>query len=150
VGAVALTPMIDVVFLLMLYFLLVGEIRPADALLGLSLPEETAAREAPASSDPFALPERPVVVRIASTGSGANDARIELSEGEARSFTSIDAFGSALAGEAGEQIGRGTRMILAPGASARWEHTLRALEALRAAGFSDLTVRAAEDEGAAE
>lgn len=139
--------MIDVVFLLMLYFLLVGELTPPDAILPLALPAEAPTTERAPAADPFALPERPAIVRIESTGPGPDDARIEVEEPSLGPWPSIDAFAAALAGQPRERIGRETRIILAPRANTRWEHTLRTLETLRARGFDDLAVRA-PNEGA--
>lgn len=65
--ALAITPMIDVVFLLLVYFLLTSGLGSAERLLR----TEPAPADARAAPDPLALEEEPIVVRIARGADGA-------------------------------------------------------------------------------
>lgn len=135
--AVALAPMIDVVFLLLLYFLLSAEFRQSERFVPVELAAE---RGESAPGDPLALPRRPVVIAIRSTGSGENEYELSAPTsalGEVATFADLR---EALARSRGEIFADDQRFLVRAGDDARWEHTLRAIEAVRLAGFAQVTL----------
>lgn len=67
-----LVALIDVVFLLLCYFMLSANFTLGERIYDIAMPEETPGSEAVAE-DPFALPERPIRVTVAQTGPGPGD-----------------------------------------------------------------------------
>ncbi|TVQ32696.1 MAG: biopolymer transporter ExbD [Phycisphaeraceae bacterium] len=131
---VTLTPMIDVVFLLMIYFLLVGEFRQDEEVFALDLPREAeVGREI---TDPFALPERPIRVRVRSLGDGPGDYTIATDSHVIERAANFEALRLALENAYGGALPEDQRFIVRPDADARWEHTLGALDAIRRAGYT--------------
>ncbi len=125
--------MIDVVFLLMIYFMLITEFRRPELSLAVDLP----ARLAPgAAADPFALPARPIGVDVVSTGDGAGAYALRIDHpalGEARTFGELTARAEALLGA---ELGPDQRFTVRAGPETLWEHTLGAFNALRRAGYA--------------
>ena len=58
-------PMIDVVFLLLMYFMLITEFRAPEGSMPLNI-----AGQAAEAADPFALPEAPITIVVESLGQG--------------------------------------------------------------------------------
>ena len=75
-----LAPMIDVTFLLLIFFLLSTTFRRPEGILGANLPRESG----PPS---VALPISPVVVRLTSTGPAPGDYAIQIDNFEAQPVT---------------------------------------------------------------
>lgn len=69
-----LTAMIDVVFLLLVYFMVATDFTKGEEVYKLDLP----ARQGAIAPDPFDLDELPLIVMVRSTGSGPGDLVIEL------------------------------------------------------------------------
>ena len=66
--SLSITPMIDVVFQLLIYFLLTAGIVSKERNLRAELPPEQAAST---SDDPFTLDVEPLIIRVQSTSNGA-------------------------------------------------------------------------------
>jgi len=76
--SLSITPMIDVVFQLLIYFLLTAGLVAKERNLRAEMPPESA--EAAAESDPFALDTEPLVIRVDPSRDAAR-ARISLPSG---------------------------------------------------------------------
>lgn len=74
-GGVSLqiAPMIDVVFLLLMYFMVATDFSPAEEVFRLDLPEQ-----ATGADDPLLLLEEPLRVRVVSAGAQGEDVRVTL------------------------------------------------------------------------
>lgn len=122
-----MTPMIDVVFLLLIYFVLVADFARPSAIADLDVVQ----REEQQSDDPFALPEVPSVLALTSTGDGRTDFAIVserpafLGEGDFES-TARSAMGT---------LGPRHPVIVRPEGETRWEHAVVVYRALREVGF---------------
>ncbi len=127
----AFAPMIDVVFLLLVYFMLVAELRPREAASPVALPGEAAAEV-----DPFELPPAPIRVYIESQGRGPDDFVVTVD------FAGLDDISAAPRLAQRLEILRGRTLtpdqpfVIAPAATARWEHAVRTLRAIERAGFT--------------
>ncbi len=137
--ALNMTPMIDVVFLLLTYFILASQFRAVERTTPAPIAPRAGALRA---LDPFELPLRPVVLGVRSHGDGArefslgsDDPALELS--------------GALAGVV-ERLHAALRdgrlspdrpFIIRPEPAARWEHAVEVFHAARDAGLT--TVRLA-------
>ncbi len=141
VFALNLTAMIDVVFLLMLYFLLSMDFTQAERALGAGVPGEGAAVE---TDDPFALPVQPVVITV--TTVVPVDERVEEFNGRGAYVVRADApvlagvgtgprLFEELARLRGDVLGIDQPFVVAPREDAAWEHAVRVLNGVREAGF---------------
>jgi len=126
-----MTPMIDVVFLLLVYFILGASFAQREQSLSALAPPP---KRAAAQIDPFALPSRPVILRVRSLGE-SKDAYALASDNPAfTQVTSAMQFDQALGALSGSAPD--TQFTIVPENGARWEHTLRVLAALRRHGFA--------------
>lgn len=128
----AMAPMIDIVFLLLMYFLLVGEFLPPEGLFELDLPRPLQ-QQPPASA--IALPQPPVRITIRSAGDGPQDYTIAMTGPLPREGVTYDQLAMALEASKGRLLAADQAFIIAPAADARWEHTLGAFNAVLRAGF---------------
>ena len=129
-----LTPMIDVTFLLLIYFVLIADFKRPERDLPLPLP---APKSEPA--DPFALPETPITVTVTSVGEGADAYAVDATDSPLA--RAADAAGLASAARATlDMLGAGQPIVVQPRRDTRWEHAVRAYETLRSAGFGALTL----------
>lgn len=137
-----LTAMIDVVFMLLIFFILTVDFRPREDALAMDSPErETASAVSVApSAGSFTLPPRPVVVGVRSNGDGPNDYVL---------WTDEPALGPVMHApdlERGARAARGHSLpdsqafTLRAEPDARWEHALAALNALQRAGFTNIAL----------
>ncbi|MCE2884386.1 MAG: biopolymer transporter ExbD [Planctomycetaceae bacterium] len=135
--SLSITPMIDVVFQLLIYFLLTAGLVAKERNLRAEMPPETA--EAAAEPDPFALDTEPLVIRVDPSPDAAR-ARISLPSGLAtpRDVAELERilrdarFDEARAGglfPADHPI----RIAAAP--EARWEDVVGVFNAVIAAGY---------------
>ncbi len=120
--ALHLAAMIDVVFLLMLYFLLTMDFAGAEEAFAVDLPRGAG------SDDPFALPEQPVLITV-ETVEGA--ARLRVDAPELAAATTPDALAAALDG--GTLFGAERRFVVEP-SRATWTHALEAFNAVLRGG----------------
>lgn len=131
-------PMIDVVFLLLMYFLLIAEFKRPEESMSLSIARSGAGIVA----DPFALPEAPIRIRVESIGQGRGEARWSSDSGMIGSGASFDALTRAAAEKRGTVLSPEQRFDIEPAPGCRWEHAVEAVNAIRLARFSQ--VRLAE------
>jgi len=135
--AVALAPMIDVVFLLLLYFLLAAEFRQSERFVPVELASRSTSVE---QADPLTLPRTPVILTIRSTGPGAEDYQLAARSPALGDVQTFEALREALARSRGEIFADDQPFIVRVGDRARWEHTLRAIETIRSADYTRVTL----------
>lgn len=136
-----LTAMIDVVFLLLIYFMVATEFKAGEEIYRLDLPPEASARQ---PADPFELDEEPLRIRVASVGRLADAVRIEIDGPYPRpeSFAALETFlrdrrigpGAALGLFAGDHP-----IIIEPATTARWEHAVSVFNAVARAEYVNVT-----------
>ena len=131
-----LTAMIDVVFLLLMYFLLIAEFRPREESFDMELPRPPSESSAP---DPFALPEAPIRIEVRSLGDEA-DAFVLSSDSPSIGDVVRGASGlhDRLMALKGTVLGEEQRFVIVAARDARWEHALGVLNALKRAGFNEV------------
>jgi biopolymer transport protein ExbD len=128
--------MIDIVFLLLIYFVLIVEFRPSESSF------TTAAATGPAASaDPFTLPERPITIRLvpldAGTSADPDTAfQIRCASPVLAEATTLDAFADAARKAYDLLLDPVQEFVIVPSPQTRWEHALRIVNALQLAGFS--------------
>ena len=132
--ALAITPMIDVVFLLLVYFLLTSGFGSAERLLR----TEPAPAEARAPADSLALEDEPIVVRVA-RGSGGGPA-ISLSSGLAQPRDAEELARILRDALLTPETPRGLfgpehPVRIAPAADLAWQDVVAVFDAVRAAGY---------------
>ncbi len=109
-----LAPMIDVTFLLLIFFLLTTTFQRAEGVLGANLPHD---RGRPAVS----LPISPIVVRVASTGPAASDFALRIDDFAAQpvSFSELSGFLVDIRQNEGFDVD--TPVVIVAGADTPWE-----------------------------
>lgn len=137
------TAMIDVVFLLMTYFLLLASFRPPEQAIRAEAPKrlESGALAAmtPASPDPFDLPSVPITVTIRSAGEGPEACAVAADSPALASLANLEELFTKAAAAKGPLLPPAQAFVIRPEAGARWEHALAALNALRRAGYDQVT-----------
>lgn len=129
---ITFTPLIDIVFLLLLYFMLVAQFKSREELFQLDLPR---AGTAAARADPFALPAEPVRIRVRSTGDAPDDLVITSDDPLVGSPRTLEEFTSAITAAATEALGSNQLVLVRPEPGTRWEHVLAVANAIKAAGL---------------
>ena len=140
---VNLTPMIDVVFQLMIYFLLATNFALGDQVFKLDLPERGSAE----SRDPFEIPEEPLRILVGSDEANgeAIDLTIEGPYPQPDSLQSLEQFlVESRAGANGGYFLEDHPLEIVPGETTRWEHVVDVFNAAIRAGY--LKVRFADPE----
>jgi len=137
-----LTSMIDVVFLLLVYFMVATEFRIGEEIFTLELPRQ---RAAASSADPFDLDEEPLRITVRSLGPGATDYRLSLDGpyDQPGTYDALTAFLTA------QQINDRTPgglflsdhpIVLSPDRATMWEHTVGAFNAIVRADYTNVTM----------
>jgi len=121
--ALNMTAMIDVVFLLLVYFMLIAQFRDAEA----SLPVDAPAGEREASSS-FELPALAVEIEVETRGGVLVVRSSEASLAGAEDLKGLIARARA-------SLASDRAFILRAAPDARWEHAVEVLDGLRAAGY---------------
>ncbi len=119
-----LTAMIDVVFLLLIYFMVATEFKTGEEVYRLDLPENLQSNQ---QRDPFELDEQPLRISVASVGLGVNDYRIRL-EGPYRqpqTFAELTEF-LRPDSDTGKLFQEDHPIIIEPTSTTRWEHAMEA------------------------
>jgi biopolymer transport protein ExbD len=129
---ITFTPLIDIVFLLLLYFLLVAQFKSKEELFQLDLLDDNAGQ---AQRDPFALPIEPIRILLTSTGPGASDLTIETSDPLIGATPTLDLLTSALQEARATIIGADQLFLVEPTGDTRWEHALEVMNAVKRAGL---------------
>lgn len=123
--------MIDVVFLLLIYFLLIAEFSPREEAFDVSIDEASVAE----SADPFELPVRPVRVRVRSFGDGAGEYAITTDSPVLSDATSYEALYEQVARRRGGVFPGDQAFVIDAMAATRWEHVMGVFNALRRAEY---------------
>jgi biopolymer transport protein ExbD len=130
--ALNFTAMIDVVFLLLLYFMLTADFARQEDAFALDLPAQGAAQ---VEDDPFTLPEQPILVRIRSDGDGRDQYTITTDSPLVPEAENYDQLTATLRRAIGDLLAPDHEMVISPEPGTRWEHTLGAYNAVTSAGF---------------
>ncbi len=134
----SLTAMIDVVFLLLVYFIASTEFRLGEEIYRLDLPQ----RGRPA--DPYELPREPIRLSVASIGDGPNAYVIRL-EPAGHQPTDFQELYEHLARNRRDETGLGGLfepdhpILIEPAGNTRWEHTMGAFNAAARARYTNIT-----------
>jgi len=125
-----LTPMIDVVFLLLAYFLLAAEFRePEGAVAASAAPDDNAVARA------FELPRRPVYIGVRTVSTGPLGYVLDISSPELSHAKNAPALRRAAEAARGPVFADDQPFVIAPGAETLWEHALAVAGAIDAAGY---------------
>lgn len=133
-AAIALnfTAMIDVVFLLLLYFMLTADFARQEDAFALDLPSQG---QSELADDPFALPEQPILVSVRSLGDGEDEYALRTDSPLVPEANSYDELSEAFASLAGDLLALDHEIVVSPEPGTRWEHTLGAYNAVTRNGF---------------
>lgn len=136
-----LTAMIDVVFLLLVYFMVATEFKLGEEIYRLDLPERQAARQ---PQDPFDLDDEPLRITVASLGPGARSYRLRI-EGpyaQPRTFEELhDFLRQRRIGESGTGglFEPDHPIVIAPVRQTRWDHVIEAFNSAARARYTNIT-----------
>ena len=139
-----LTAMIDVVFLLLIYFMVATEFKLGEEVYRLDLPARAGVAQ---QRDPFQLDEQPLRIAVASTGPGRSAYRLSL-DGPYPQPASFQALYEFLRKR---QIGENAtgalfapdhRIIIEPSRTTRWDHAIAAFNAPARARYTNVTFAA--------
>ncbi len=130
--SVSIAPMIDVTFLLLIFFLVTTTFERAEGILVSKLPRETGVRPA------VALPISPIVVRVLQVGPGENDyaIRIDNFRNVPGSFGELAEYFRQIHGQPG--FDTETPVIIVAGDDVRWDHVVGAWNAAVKAGCTTI------------
>ena len=141
---VNLTPMIDVVFQLLIYFLLATNFALGEQVFRLDLPDRGGSQQA---SDPFEVPEEPLRILVESNSPGADGLRIRI-EGpypQPESLEELEQFLTDNRAEGGLGYFLEDHPVdIVPRESTNWGHVVDVFNATVRAGY--LKVRFSEPE----
>lgn len=133
-----LTSMIDVVFLLLIYFMVATEFRTAEESFPMDLP----IRE---HGQSLMLDREPLVILVESTGQDQHDVRLRL-EGPWDPVPSTEALFSFLRSNLAEGLGssglftRTHPILIRPTSQTRWDHTLAIYNTVAKAAYTNITL----------
>lgn len=137
VQALNLTPMIDVTFQLLIYFLLAASFALGEEIYRLDLPDRDR-RNRPASGSAL---EEPVFVRVRSVGAGEADLEISL-DGPFPAPSGASSLEEILLGaligpsNPGGTLSRSQPIVIVASADTRWEHAVAVFDAAVRCGFT--------------
>lgn len=136
-----LTSMIDVVFLLLVYFMVATDFRKAEEIYTLDLPE----RAEGMSVDPFELDEEPLLVLVRTSGSAGDSYRLGLDGpwDPVQDFQALYEFLRArqVDGMGGGLFGTDHPIVIIPDATVHWEYTIDAFNSAVRAGYVNVTLK---------
>jgi biopolymer transport protein ExbD len=141
----AMTSMIDVVFLLLIYFLVASDFRMGEEVYRLDLPS----REGAGHSDPFKLDDEPLRIAVISTGLGPDMYRLRL-DGPYPQPASFDELFQFLTNKQVNEFTSGGGgggalfqphhpVIIQPTRLTRWDHAMEAFNAAARARYTNIT-----------
>ncbi|MFQ5412995.1 MAG: ExbD/TolR family protein [Phycisphaerae bacterium] len=133
--AVNLTPMIDVTFLLLIFFLVTTSFEPPEGLLASRLPKD-------AGEPAVALPISPIVVRVAQTGAGPADYTISVDRfhDAPQDFDRLAVYLEGIQSKPG--FDRDTPVIIKAGDDVRWDYVVNCWNAVLRARFRHIAFSA--------
>lgn len=145
--ALNLTSMIDVVFLLLVYFMVATEFKRAEVIERLDLPNRLGAGVA----DPFEVPDHPIVITVSSQDTDAARSTVAAGftigiEGPFPQPSTPDALTKLLSERRmGGTGGRGLwpedhPIVLQPAPGTDWEHVVRTFDATARAGYNNISL----------
>lgn len=129
-----IAPMIDVVFLLLMYFMLIAEFRPPEGAMDLALARQGQSEAA----DPFALPEAPITIVVESLGEGPNDALWRADSPLIGAGSAFDSLTQSAARQRGSVLAPSQRFDIRPAPGCRWEHAVATVNAIRLARYEQV------------
>lgn len=135
-----LTAMIDVTFLLLVYFMVATEFKLGEEVYKLDLPQRAVA----AAADPFELDDEPLHIRVSSIGPGGLTYRIEI-EGpyeQPRTFEELFEFlrqRQITPESLGGLFKPDHPIIVRPAPSARWAFAVEAFNAAARAEYTNIS-----------
>lgn len=140
--ALNLTAMIDVTFLLLVYFMTATQFKLGEEVYRLDLPERGAAFQ---QSDPFELDEEPLRIFVATIGQGLRSysLRVEGPYRQPRTFEDLHDF---LRQRRIDELAPGGLfepdhpIIIQPTRTAAWQHAMAAFNAAARARFTNVTL----------
>ena len=137
-----LVAMIDVVFLLLCYFMLSANFTLGERVYDIALPEATPGDSQAVADDPFALPERPIRVTVEQAGSVAADVRYAVDVPGVTIVDAADLHRWLSTNRVGEGNSSGlflpdTPIFIQPATGTEWQY---AVEAFNAAVRAEYTV----------
>ncbi len=133
-----LTSMIDVVFLLLIYFMVATEFKTAEESFPMDLPMREGGQT-------ITLDSKPLVIVVESVGETSYDIRIRL-EGPWDPIGSVDGLTKFLqANKAGQFASSGLftqthPILIKPSSETRWDHTIAAYNAVARADYVNITL----------
>lgn len=130
-----ITPMIDVVFQLLIYFLVATNFALGEQVFRLDLPNRGGSTE---NTDPFELEEEPLRIRVASIGDDGREISLSI-EGPYPEPTDSDELETFLKASASNQADALFRLdhpiVIVPTPTTRWEHVVDTFNAVVRSGF---------------
>jgi biopolymer transport protein ExbD len=138
---VNLTSLIDVTFLLLIYFMVATDFRTREQVFRMDLPERRAAGR---GADPFALDQQPLRIEVDSSEFAARAYRLRL-DGPYRQPTSYDELLQILRSyqindaNTGGLFAPDHPIVIVPTATTRWEHAVEVLNAAARARYTNIT-----------
>lgn len=138
--AVNLTSLIDVTFLLLIYFMVATSMTGNQEVYPMDLPN----REGAGRQDPFALDDEPLRIAVSSTGLGPDMYRLQVDGPYAQpaSFQELHEFlRSRQVNEftSGGLFDPSHPIIVQPSRTARWDHAMEAFNAAARARYTNVT-----------
>ena len=136
-----LTSMIDVVFLLLVYFMVATDFKKAEEVYILDLPDRVEGM----SSDPFDLDDEPLRILVRSAGAGGTSFRLSL-DGPWDPVLDFDSLYDFLRARQVDGMGGGLfavdhPIVIVPDAALHWEFAIDAFNAAVRAGYRNVTLQ---------
>lgn len=135
------TAMIDVIFLLMTYFLLIAQFHPREQAFAATMPVREEEARGVGGEASFDLPERPIELTLRSLGDASQEYVLGVESPLLTDNGPITSFGEltrTLTAKRGGVLSADQVFIVHAAKDARWEHALGAMAAVRAAGFEQI------------
>ncbi|MDP6158487.1 MAG: biopolymer transporter ExbD [Phycisphaerales bacterium] len=132
-----IAPMIDVVFLLLMYFMIATDFSPAEEVFRLDLPEQRVGE-----ADPLQLLDEPLRVRVVAAGADGQQARVTV-EGPwdvAGSADGLRVFLSQSLVPQGSLFMPDHPIVIVPSPRVGWGHVVAIFNAAVAAGCTNVTL----------
>ena len=142
--SVNLTSLIDVTFLLLIYFIMATSMTGSEEFFRMQLP----ASEGSGPGDPFALDDEPLRIIVTSTGIGPDmyQLRIDGPYPQPENFQALYAFLNSkqvneqnIASRGGALFRPQHPIIIQPSRSTRWEHAIEAFNSAARARYTNIT-----------
>lgn len=135
-----MTSMIDIVFLLLIYFIVATDFRAAEEAYRMDIP----AREGASQADPFTLDNEPLRITVTSTGLAPDMYRLRLDGPYPQPETFDDLFAFLSSRQVRSDTSGGLfepdhPIVIQPSRASRWEHAMQAYNSAARARYSNVT-----------